>query len=283
MGNICASPNKLQDRGAAPDAHEAGAKEGEVYMLILALDYPGTGHELTCTDDGNNMADLADQSGISKENIVMLTNNECNYANVEAHIKEVAGRCQPGDYFVFNYSGHGANVPDEDGDEKDGQDEALCLVTEEGELDFSKFMTDDNFAEIVADSCEDGVKILIMCDCCHSGTIGDFSNPVWVGKEAVSMSGCRDNQTSGDTGQGGIWTHSLLLAIQQMQSNGNDDYSCAQLYNQQLEKDDETFNSAQDIQVHWTADLGGPERMAWPFVPSQPYLSPWARDHDSQR
>jgi len=275
MGNICGSPKKLQNRLPAPDANEADPREGQVHMLILALDYPGSGHELTCTDDGNNMKSLAEQCGIPEDNIVMLTNNECNYGNVDSHIREIAGRCEPGDYFVFNYSGHGANVPDEDGDEKDGQDEALCLVTEEGKLDWDKFMTDDQFAEAVAGSCQDGVKILIMCDCCHSGTIGDFSAPEWEGKQAISMSGCRDSQTSGDTGQGGIWTHSLLLAIQQMQENGNDEYSCAQIYNLQLDKDDATFHSKQDIQMHWTAELGGAEHMAWPFVPAGEFTAPW--------
>ena len=34
---------------------------------------------------------------------------------------------------VFQYSGHGTHQEDQDGDESDGQDEALCLRTEDGQ------------------------------------------------------------------------------------------------------------------------------------------------------
>ena len=36
-------------------------------------------------------------------------------------------RCEEGDFLVFQFSGHGTHEDDEDGDESDGQDEALCL------------------------------------------------------------------------------------------------------------------------------------------------------------
>merc|ERR1719161_1372162 len=134
-----------------------------------------------------------------------------------------------------------------DGDEKDGFDEALCLVTPDGKIDFDAFLTDDELCELITSYVDPKVKILLLCDCCHSGTIGDFKNSAWRGFKAVSMSGCRDSQTSMDTGKGGIFTHALLMAIQHMQENGMDDYSIAELYNVQLEKDDSVFRSEQDI------------------------------------
>jgi len=225
---------------------------GQAHMIIIALDYPGTGNELTCTEDGDNMKDLAQKCGI--QDVVCLYNNDGNKDQVSDAIRDVASRCQPGDYFIFNYSGHGANVPDKDGDEADGNDEALCLVTPEGKIDWDGFMTDDEFADIVTGCVDPEVKIILLCDCCHSGTIGDFGSADWDGFQALSMSGCRDSQTSGDTGRGGIFTHALLLAIQQMQEDQEDDYSVAQLYNVQLEKDDEVFDSAQDITVKWTSN-----------------------------
>merc|ERR1712032_481500 len=192
-------------------------------------------------------------------------------------VQDMGRRCQPGDYFFFYYSGHGANVPDKDGDEEDGQDESLCLVTPDGKIDWNGFMTDDEFGELITSSIDDQVKILIMCDCCHSGTIGDFSNPEWDGYTAVSITGCTDDQTSGDTGNGGICTHALLAAIQEKQQSGEDEYSVAQLYNETLEKDDTMFGSAQDITLNSTATLGGAQNMAWPLLPMGPYQAPWGQ------
>jgi len=68
-----------------------------------------------------------------------------------------------------------------------------------------------------------------------------------------------------------------------MQENGNDEYSCAQIYNLQLDKDDATFHSKQDIQMHWTSELGGAEHMAWPFVPAGEFTAPWGQSEHSNR
>jgi len=247
----------------------------ESRVIILALDYPGTGNELTCTKDGDNMQALCRACGV--RDVTVLYNNQANKDATLRAIREVGARCNDGDYFIFNYSGHGTSVPDKDGDEEDGKDEALCLVTPEGKIDWAEFLTDDDFAEAVTDAVGDDVKILIMCDCCHSGTIGDFEDSCWHGKTAVSMSGCEDNQTSGDTGKGGIWTHSLLMAIEEMKNHGEDNYSVGQLYNVQLDKDENVFHSKQDITVRWTDNLDGPQDMAWPLIPSGAYKAPWGR------
>lgn len=274
----CAVYNELKNRQRAPDENNAAGQnpkhsDSKVHMLMLALDYPGTGNELTCTQDGDNMKVLLQSCGL--DDIVCLYNNEANYAAVSDGITQVLSRCNEGDFFFFYYSGHGANVEDESGDEADGQDEALCLVTPDGRLDWEQFMTDDQFAELVSSNCPEGVNVIIMCDCCHSGTIGDFGEELWDNIRAISLSGCRDGQTSGDTGRGGIFTHSLLMAIQTLQDNDNDDYSVAQLYNGTLTKDDEVFNSEQEITMKWTTALGAAENMAWPLVPQTNFQAPW--------
>jgi hypothetical protein len=277
MGAACGRALELAVRAAADDRNDVeGEDRGECHVLILALDYPGTGNELTCTQDGRNMMELCQMSGVT--DVTYLMNNQANKDAVLMAISQIGERCEEGDYFIFNYSGHGTSVPDKDGDEDDGKDEALCLVTPDGRLDWNGFLTDDEFAEAITDACGEGVKILIMCDCCHSGTIGDFKSDAetWEGHTALSMSGCADNQTSGDVG-GGIWTHSLLLAIQSFQEDGIEDYSIAQLYNRQLQKDDDVFNSEQDIQLKWSYDMGGPTKMAWPLVPQEQYVAPWTK------
>lgn len=266
----------LEARRRAKDELNDDEAIGTVHMIVIALDYPGTGNELTCTKDGDNMMQLAQACGV--QDIEKLYNNEGNKDNVLRAIEEVGGRCGDGDYFIFYYSGHGANVPDKDGDEEDGQDESLCLVTPDGRIDWNGFLTDDDFADAVTENVSPGVKVLIMCDCCHSGTIGDFGTADgWDEFKAISFSGCADDQTSGDTGNGGIFTHSLLMAIQDMQESDETEYSVAQLYNKVLERDDEVFHSDQDIKLKWTKALGDATCLAWPLVPQGDYQAPWGR------
>lgn len=277
MGAVCGAGRSLANGVKAYDENlsDGIVDPNTVHMLILALDYPGTGNELTCTQDGNNMEALARNCGV--QDITKLTDNECHKQAVVSAIQQVASRCGSGDYFVFNYSGHGTSVQDRDGDEDDGMDEALCLVTPQGTIDFDAFMTDDEFAELITSCVPEDVEILILCDCCHSGTIGDFNNRSWGNHRAVSLSGCLDAQTSGDTGRGGIFTHSLLKAVEQKQLEGEDAYSIAQLYNEQLDQDDTLFGSEQEITMKWTAALAGPTDMAWPFVPTYQYRAPWSQ------
>merc|ERR1712032_1584467 len=156
---------------------------------------------------------------------------QCTKENVLAAIEEVGRRCGEDDYFVLYYSGHGTQVDDEDGDEDEGKDEALCLVSPDGQISYETLLIDDDFAEHLTDSIDESARIIILTDCCHSGTICDFDKEIWEDREAISMAGCLDNQTSGDIGKGGIFTHSMLLAIDQLQDAGEEDYSVGMLFN----------------------------------------------------
>jgi len=250
------------------------ARTNRTNVLIIALDYPGTGAELTCTKDAKNLMVLLDACDVS--NVTTLFNSEAHLENVKKHLRSVGQSCRPGDYYIIYYTGHGVRVKDVSGDEDDGHDEAFALVTPAGKIDYSKFLIDDDFAEIVCAATPDGVNILVITDCCHSGTIADFNQPCWGKKMALSMSGCTDVQTSGDTGKGGIFTHSLLMAIENMQKRGVSNYSVGKIFNRTLYYDEKVFNSAQDITLGW-APYCGPTHMAWPLIPEVDYTAPWKR------
>merc|ERR1712032_434042 len=175
---------------------------------------------------------------------------QCTKENVLAAIEEVGRRCGEDDYFVLYYSGHGTQVDDEDGDEDEGKDEALCLVSPDGQISYETLLVDDDFAEHLTDSIDESARIIILTDCCHSGTICDFDKEQWEDRHAVSIAGCLDGQTSGDIGKGGIYTHSMLLAIDQLEDAGEEDYSVGMLYNATLENDDKVFNSKQETTRH---------------------------------
>jgi hypothetical protein len=245
---------------------------GTVRMLILALDYKGSGHDLTCTVDGDNMQALARDCGV--QDVTVAYNEQCTPAKVRELIQAIGSRCQPHDTFILNFSGHGTSVTDTDGDEEDNQDEAYVLVDETGRINLeSALMTDDELSEQIAACIPKTTKILVISDCCHSGSIMDFAKPSWRGRKAISISGCRDAQTSGDTGNGGICTHAILLAVESLQRKGQTRYSVGKLFNETLRKDDEVFDSPQDITIDSCMGVMQTE-IDWPLVPKSQYTAP---------
>lgn len=240
-------------------------------MIICALDYQYTAHPLTCTVDAQNMRQLA--AACEVQDVVVMLNEECTAENVRNTIYDVGSRCQEEDFFIFFYSGHGTNVADLTGDEADGQDEAFCFVDPSGHISLDTVMTDDDFSATVTSYVPLQTRILILTDCCHSGTIADLGRAEWTGRDAISITGCLDGQTSGDMGKGGIFTQSMLLGIDKLAQLKQQDYSIGALYNATLKEDEKVFHCAQDIHLE-TANGCQADAIAWPLIPVGRYVAP---------
>jgi len=241
----------------------------EVHMLICALDYKKTKNPLTCTRDGKNMEAMAKQCGI--RDLQVMYDEQCTKSAVKIAIRNLGKRCRENDFFVFYYSGHGTEVKDESGDEKDGLDEAFCFVTPTGQVDRSSLLTDDEFVETLLSAVAEDVNILVLADCCHSGTIVDLRKSTWAERSAIAVVGCTDQQTSADIGVGGIFTHSMLMAMEKLSQDEH--YSVGKLYNTAVKENDRIFKGAQSITMDCSS-LTAPNQKPWPFVPQGPYQSP---------
>lgn len=266
---------------------EVSEKAGAVHMLVVTLDYnKDPNYKLTCSTDGENVVRVARASGVALQNIVRLQDENATVNAVEAAIKQMGSKCKNGDLFFFYFAGHGVNVKDYSGDEQDGLDECFVFVDNQGKIDqsihskdanghvkYKAMMTDDVFAKLVTDSVKPGTKVVIMSDCCHSGTIGDLKKPIWNGREALTLSGCRDNQTSGDTGKGGIFTHSLCIALEKLQKSQRTNYSIQELYDETVRVDDSVYKSKQDIQMQCVPGCN-PRTIRWPLIPEFDYEAP---------
>eukprot|EP00927_Polykrikos_kofoidii_P051256 TRINITY_DN45042_c0_g1_i1.p1 TRINITY_DN45042_c0_g1~~TRINITY_DN45042_c0_g1_i1.p1 ORF type:complete len:481 (-),score=56.08 TRINITY_DN45042_c0_g1_i1:85-1527(-) len=248
------------------------------HLLVIALDYKGTANELSCTVDGNNLQALARACGV--QDIVALYDQMATKARVEQSLHAISTRCGPEDTVVVCYSGHGTSVTDYDGDEVDAQDEAYVLYDDNGQAippTENSLMTDDELADILISKLPAGISLIVVSDCCHSGTVCDLHKPAWRGRKAVSISGCRDTQTSGDTGHGGICTHSMLMGIEALQKEGKTNYSVGELFRKTCTIDDEVFESAQDITCHCSHGVSM-HGITWPLIPKTAYTAPY-RQH----
>jgi len=118
-----------------------------------------SGDLAACEFDAYDMAAIARSRGM-KANIVLTKKG--TRANVLAGIRAAAKALKAGDLFFLSYSGHGGQVPDITGDEDDKQDETWCLY--DGQL-----IDDELYFELSRFTA--GVRLLVLSDSCHSGTV----------------------------------------------------------------------------------------------------------------
>ena len=127
---------------------------------VSAAAYAGwDGPLAACEYDARDMAALALAKGM--QTTVLMT-KKATRAAVLGAMRSAAKELRSGDLFFVSYSGHGGQVPDVTGEEDDKKDETWCLydgqlIDDELYFELSRFGT--------------GVRILVLSDSCHSGTV----------------------------------------------------------------------------------------------------------------
>jgi hypothetical protein len=120
-----------------------------------------------CVNDVKNMrALLISAYGFKAADISTLLDFAATKKAIEKAITSLVLKARKGDVLLVHYSGHGSNVPDDDGDEADRRDEILCP----SDLDWKNPLRDD-FLRKTVQAMPDGVSLTFITDCCHSGTI----------------------------------------------------------------------------------------------------------------
>lgn len=279
-----------------PDDEDNIEENTAVKVLIATLDYQGTGMDLSCSQDGQNFQNLCYMCGV--RDVTYMRDTQVTPRALEDALVQGLQSCKAGEMFIFFFAGHGTTTTDMGGDEADGEDEVMVLMDETGKVNMMDFdtshryygqdgiiankglMTDDLFAKLVTETCPEGVKMLIITDCCHSGTIADMEKSMWDGMEALSIAGANDDQTAGDTGAGGIMTHSLFYAIEQLSQDGITNYSVAKVFNTMVTEREAEMGQYKSGQDFILCKAGGyaPDRMPWPLIPAGQYVAPLRRN-----
>lgn len=112
-----------------------------------------------CINDATDMKSIADSLGYQS---LILTDGQATASNVIAQIGGAAQELTDGDILFLTYSGHGGQVPDVNGDEDEGQDETWVL--------YDRQLIDDELYALWG-QFEAGVRIVMLSDSCHSGTV----------------------------------------------------------------------------------------------------------------
>ena len=200
----------------------------ERYALVIGVsNYKGDNKDLPgIKSDVKKMKKLLRNWHFEEKNIKVYSNKAS--LKLDSYLQAYTGKLSQDDLFVFYYSGHGAQVPDNNNEEQDYMDEVLVLS--DGRRDIPYYDDDLNhrLSQIKA-------KKLVILDACHSGTANkDVSYgykaksilPSWdvtllkfkgLFKKVESkknsylvLSASKDNETSIASKKGSLFTNQLV-------------------------------------------------------------------------
>lgn len=134
-----------------------------LHVGVNKVDPSHYGRELAlnaCEFDAQAMKKIADSRAF--ESTILLT-EQATVENVTGAIERAAKELTAGDLFFCTYAGHGGQVPDKnDEGETDKSDETWLL--------YDRQLVDDELYALWA-GFERGVRIFLLSDSCHSGTV----------------------------------------------------------------------------------------------------------------
>ncbi|KAJ6520859.1 caspase domain-containing protein [Mycena vulgaris] len=216
---------------------------GRRRALCIGINYRGQSHELRgCVNDAKHIFSfLVRYAGYRPEDIVVLTDDspharaQPTRQNMTDAMHWLVKGAQPHDALFFHckshlfHYGHGGQTPDLDGDEVDGYDDVIFPL----DYRHAGHILDDELHSIMVTPLPPGCRLTS----CHSGTVLDLPysydhhgrikglkiTPQALAckttpADVISLSGCKDDQTSADTfidGEAvGAASHAFIKAVE---------------------------------------------------------------------
>lgn len=184
----------------------------------------------------------------------LLTKPETTRQSIINAFKDLAAKVQAGDIVYLHYSGHGAQILDDNGDELDGLDESFVPSDYKTRQDGSRNIRDDEIGKFLTElKAKNPANVTFTVDSCFSGTItrggrqlvrgesyrgktpkvnpkaaADDSSGLMpkeqIGSNFVIISATRSDQTAKETdndinGKMGALTYSLIRAFNEANPN----------------------------------------------------------------
>lgn len=134
-------------------------------IIILGLEAIFLG----CVNDANDWKSALEKRGFAVD---LLLDAQATKKNMSDQIRILVKEARPKDVVVITYSGHGSWIPDLDNDEPDARDEVLCPY----DIGQNRPLSDDELHTTFAERAS-GVRIVLISDSCHSGSIIRMAPP----------------------------------------------------------------------------------------------------------
>lgn len=158
------------------------AQPGRKFALLIGIgNYPQEGgwQHINSTNDLAVISDALRRRGVPNDNIFLMKDQQATRAGILNMWKSVfLPRLQRGDVVYFQFSGHGQQVADDNGDELDGYDEAIVpydspLRYQAGVYQGENLIRDDELNNLFTDlrgRLGPSGNLMVVLDACHSGT-----------------------------------------------------------------------------------------------------------------
>jgi metacaspase-1 len=147
---------------------------GKAHALCIGLNfvdpnfYEGWDGQLAgCINDADAMVKIAND--MKFDTVKRMVDGEAKMDAVLGYLHQKAKELQAGDLLLVTYSGHGGQAPDSNEDESDKYDETWCL--------FDGQVIDDELGALWPEF-KSGVRIVVISDSCHSGTVTKVLAPI---------------------------------------------------------------------------------------------------------
>ena len=201
------------------------------------------------------MRQVVNGLGFQDQNVQVLMDTQATLNGMSQALQALSREVNRNDRVLIYFSGHGTQVPDENGDELDQSDEVLVAHDTElidrqyssnGKLSGGRLINvlrDDEFGSLLAAIPSENIYVLI--DACNSGTTTRSLNFGSVPKyveypgmptstknfepEAVPgssirghhvlLSAAQDDEYAQDSSQGGVFTRGIYNAVLELQNN----------------------------------------------------------------
>ena len=160
------------------------AKGISIHIGVTAVDESKFGELGTldgCDNDAKAMANIAKDQGfqgldpVTRQMVdtpLVLLDRDARKEVILGLMQAASELLDPGDIFLMTYSGHGAQVKNEDLSDVsdgrnggDGEDEFLCP--------YDEALLDDEL-RVMWEKFKSNVRIVFVTDCCHCGTVADL-------------------------------------------------------------------------------------------------------------
>jgi hypothetical protein len=159
---------------ARDEAPPAAIERGTRRALCVGIDAYSRNPLAGCVSDARLWADTL--TGLGFDPPTLLLDAAATRATILQALESLVGTSRAGDVLVFQFAGHGTQLPDVDADEDDpggvDQDEALCPFDHV----HGEYIVDDDLAALFT-ALPEGVNLTCFIDCCHSGTICRIAAP----------------------------------------------------------------------------------------------------------